>query len=393
MTGAPESVAQSVAQSAPPESVARERVGLGARAYDVLIGPGLIADAGRLIAPFAPRGRVAVITDENVAAAHGDALRAGLASGDLGADMLALPAGEATKSMARLEQVLGWLLDLRLGRDDLVVALGGGVIGDLAGFAAAVLKRGVDFVQIPTSLLAQVDSSVGGKTGVNAAQGKNLIGAFHQPRLVLADIGALDTLSAREFLAGYGEVLKYGLLGDAAFFQWLEANGPAMARGDRAARAHAIRRSVRMKADIVARDEFETGERALLNLGHTFGHALETATGYGARLLHGEGVAVGMALAFDLSMRLGLCPQEAPGRVRAHLRAMGMKATLADIDGPLPDADALLALMAQDKKARDGRIAFVLADDIGQARLMRDVDPAPVRALLAEALIEKARAA
>ncbi|PIY73527.1 MAG: 3-dehydroquinate synthase, partial [Rhodobacterales bacterium CG_4_10_14_0_8_um_filter_70_9] len=371
MTGAPESVAQSVAQSAPPESVARERVGLGARAYDVLIGPGLIADAGRLIAPFAPRGRVAVITDENVAAAHGDALRAGLASGDLGADMLALPAGEATKSMARLEQVLGWLLDLRLGRDDLVVALGGGVIGDLAGFAAAVLKRGVDFVQIPTSLLAQVDSSVGGKTGVNAAQGKNLIGAFHQPRLVLADIGALDTLSAREFLAGYGEVLKYGLLGDAAFFQWLEANGPAMARGDRAARAHAIRRSVRMKADIVARDEFETGERALLNLGHTFGHALETATGYGARLLHGEGVAVGMALAFDLSMRLGLCPQEAPGRVRAHLRAMGMKAALADIDGPLPGADALLALMAQDKKARDGRIAFVLADDIGQARLMR----------------------
>ena len=393
MTGAPESVAQSVAQSAPPESVARERVGLGARAYDVLIGPGLIADAGRLIAPFAPRGRVAVITDENVAAAHGDALRAGLASGDLGAEMLALPAGEATKSMARLEQVLGWLLDLRLGRDDLVVALGGGVIGDLAGFAAAVLKRGVDFVQIPTSLLAQVDSSVGGKTGVNAAQGKNLIGAFHQPRLVLADIGALDTLSAREFLAGYGEVLKYGLLGDAAFFQWLEANGPAMARGDRAARAHAIRRSVRMKADIVARDEFETGERALLNLGHTFGHALETATGYGARLLHGEGVAVGMALAFDLSMRLGLCPQEAPGRVRAHLRAMGMKATLADIDGPLPGADALLTLMAQDKKARDGRIAFVLADDIGQARLMRDVDPAPVRALLAEALIEKACAA
>jgi len=393
VTGAPESVAQSVAQSAPPESVARERVGLGARAYDVLIGPGLIADAGRLIAPFAPRGRVAVITDENVAAAHGDALRAGLASGDLGAEMLALPAGEATKSMARLEQVLGWLLDLRLGRDDLVVALGGGVIGDLAGFAAAVLKRGVDFVQIPTSLLAQVDSSVGGKTGVNAAQGKNLIGAFHQPRLVLADIGALDTLSAREFLAGYGEVLKYGLLGDAAFFQWLEANGPAMARGDRAARAHAIRRSVRMKADIVARDEFETGERALLNLGHTFGHALETATGYGARLLHGEGVAVGMALAFDLSMRLGLCPQEAPGRVRAHLRAMGMKATLADIDGPLPDADALLALMAQDKKARDGRIAFVLADDIGQARLMRDVDPAPVRALLADALDEKARAA
>jgi len=393
VTGAPESVAQSVAQSAPPESVARERVGLGARAYDVLIGPGLIADAGRLIAPFAPRGRVAVITDETVAAVWGAPLRDGLAAGNLSVATLALPPGEATKSMARLGEVLGWLLDQKLGRDDLVVALGGGVIGDLAGFAAAVLKRGVDFVQIPTSLLAQVDSSVGGKTGVNAAQGKNLIGAFHQPRLVLADIGALETLSAREFLAGYGEVLKYGLLGDAAFFGWLEANGPAMARGDRAARVHAIRRSVEMKAEIVARDEFETGERALLNLGHTFGHALETATGYGARLLHGEGVAVGMGLAFDLSMRLGLCPQEAPGRVRAHLRAMGMKATLADIDGPLPGADALLTLMAQDKKARDGRIAFVLADDIGRARLMRDVDPAPVRDLLTEALIEKARAA
>lgn len=375
------------------QAAAQVRVGLGARAYDVLIGPGLIAAAGDLIAPFAPRRRVAVITDETVAAAHGDALRDGLAAGGLGAAMLALPPGEATKSMARLGEVLGWLLDQKLGRDDLVVALGGGVIGDLAGFAAAVLKRGVDFVQIPTSLLAQVDSSVGGKTGVNAAQGKNLIGAFHQPRLVLADIGALETLPAREFLAGYGEVLKYGLLGDAAFFRWLEVNGPAMARGDRAARVHAIRRSVEMKAGIVARDEFETGERALLNLGHTFGHALETATGYGARLLHGEGVAVGMGLAFDLSMRLGLCPQEAPGRVRAHLRAMGMKATLADIDGPLPGADALLALMAQDKKARDGRIAFVLADDIGRARLMRDVDPAPVRALLAEALDEKARAA
>jgi len=372
---------------------AQVRVGLGARGYDVLIGPGLIAQAGRLIAPFAPRGRVAVITDETVAAVWGAPLRDGLAAGNLSVATLALPPGEATKSMARLGEVLGWLLDQKLGRDDLVVALGGGVIGDLAGFAAAVLKRGVDFVQIPTSLLAQVDSSVGGKTGVNAAQGKNLIGAFHQPRLVLADIGALETLSAREFLAGYAEVLKYGLLGDAAFFGWLEANGPAMARGDRAARVHAIRRSVEMKAEIVARDEFETGERALLNLGHTFGHALETATGYGARLLHGEGVAVGVGLAFDLSMRLGLCPQEAPGRVRAHLRAMGMKATLADIDGPLPGADALLTLMAQDKKARDGRIAFVLADDIGRARLMRDVDPAPVRDLLTEALIEKARAA
>ena len=376
-----------------PLPVDTVHVPLGARAYDVRIGAGLIARAGVEIAPLLARPRVAIVSDATVAALHGDALRAALDGAGIASALLTLPPGEGTKRWPEFTRTVEWLLSERVERRDVVVALGGGVIGDLVGFAAAVLRRGVRFVQIPTSLLAQVDSSVGGKTGVNAAQGKNLIGAFHQPRLVLADIGALETLSAREFLAGYGEVLKYGLLGDAAFFGWLEANGPAMARGDRAARVHAIRRSVEMKAEIVARDEFETGERALLNLGHTFGHALETATGYGARLLHGEGVAVGMGLAFDLSMRLGLCPQEAPGRVRAHLRAMGMKATLADIDGPLPGADALLTLMAQDKKARDGRIAFVLADDIGRARLMRDVDPAPVRDLLTEALIEKARAA
>jgi 3-dehydroquinate synthase len=364
-------------------------VALGARAYDIVIGPGLLAAAGALVAPFAPRGRVAIVTDATVDALHGDALRAGLAAGGVAAETLVLPPGEATKSMETLGRVASWLLDLRMGRDDLVAAFGGGVIGDLAGFAAAVTKRGLDFVQIPTTLLAQVDSSVGGKTGVNASQGKNLIGAFHQPRLVLADTDALDTLPAREFLAGYGEVVKYGLLGDAAFFAWLEANGPAMAAGDRAARIRAIRRCCEMKAEIVARDEFETGDRALLNLGHTFGHALETATGYGERLLHGEGVAVGMALAFETSMRLGLCPQEAPSRVRAHLRAMGMRTTLADIPGPLPDADALMALMANDKKARDGRIAFVLADDVGRARVVRDADPAVPRAVLAEALADR----
>ncbi len=368
------------------------RVGLGARAYDVVVGSELLAGAGARIAALAPRRRVAIIADADVDTLHGAALRAGLAGAGLACETLALPAGEATKSMARLEQCLSWLLDLRLGRDDLVLAFGGGVVGDLAGFAAAVLKRGVDFVQVPTTLLAQVDSSVGGKTGVNAAQGKNLIGAFHQPRLVLADVTLLDSLPPREFLSGYGEVAKYGLLGDAAFFGWLETNGPALARGDRTLRVEAVARCVAMKADIVARDEFETGDRALLNLGHTFGHALETATGYSARLLHGEGVAVGIGLAFDLSQRLGLCPQETPGRVRAHLRAMGMKATLADIPGPLPDADALMALMAQDKKARDGRIAFVLARDIGEAFLARDVDPAAARAVLAEALDARAAA-
>jgi 3-dehydroquinate synthase len=364
-------------------------VALGARSYDIVIGPGLIAQAGALAAPFAPRRRAAVVTDETVAALHGARLRDGLQAGGVAAEMLALPPGEATKSMASLERVVSWLLDLKMGRDDLVIAFGGGVIGDLAGFAAAVTKRGLDFVQIPTTLLAQVDSSVGGKTGVNAPQGKNLIGAFHQPRLVLADTDALDTLSEREFLAGYGEVVKYGLLGDAAFFGWLERHAAAMAAGDRAARIRAIRRSCEMKAEIVARDEFETGDRALLNLGHTFGHALETATGYGARLLHGEAVAVGMALAFETSMRLGLCPQEAPSRVRAHFRALGLRATLADIDGPLPEADALMALMANDKKARDGRIAFVLVDDIGRARVVRDADMGAVRAVLEDALAER----
>jgi 3-dehydroquinate synthase len=365
------------------------RVALGARSYDILIAPGLLAQAGALLAPFAPRRRAAILTDETVAALHGATLEAGLAADGIAARMLAVPPGEGSKSMAVYERCVGWLLDQGVGRDDLVIAFGGGVIGDLAGFAAATVKRGVDFVQIPTTLLAQVDSSVGGKTGINAPQGKNLIGAFHQPKAVLADLDALDTLPGRELLSGYAEVVKYGLLGDSAFFAWLEANGPAIRAGDRAARAYAISRSCAMKAEIVARDEFETGDRALLNLGHTFGHALETATGYGDRLLHGEGVAIGMGLAFDLSMRLGLCPQEAPSRVRAHLRAMGMKATLADVDGPLPDADGLMALMAQDKKARDGRIAFVLADDIGRARVVRDAPPEAARAVLADALAER----
>ena len=266
----------------------------------------------------------------------------------------------------------------------MVVALGGGVIGDLAGFAAAVLRRGVRFVQIPTSLLAQVDSSVGGKTGINSPHGKNLIGAFHQPSLVLADIAVLETLPPRDFLAGYGEGVKYGLLGDAAFFDWLEAEGPALARGNRAARARAVRRSCEMKADIVVRDETEQGDRALLNLGHTFCHALEAATGYSDRLLHGEGVAIGCALAFELSSRMGLCSQEEPSRVRAHLAQMGMKKDLSDIPGALPDADALIALMGQDKKVLDGKLRFILARGIGAAFVTSDVDLGAVRSVLAD---------
>ncbi len=363
------------------ESIA---VDLGPRSYAVRVGTGLIARAGAEIAPLLHRRRVAVITDETVARHHLAALRDGL--GDMAVAHLALPPGEATKGWAGLERAVEWMIAEKVERRDLVIAFGGGVIGDLAGFAAAILRRGVRFVQIPTTLLAQVDSSVGGKTGINSPLGKNLIGAFHQPALVLADIAVLDTLPARDFLAGYGEVVKYGLLGDAAFFDWLERNGPAMAGGDRALRHHAVARSVTMKARIVERDETEEGERALLNLGHTFGHALEAATGYSDRLLHGEGVAIGCALAFELSARLGLCAQETPSRIRAHLHAMGMRTDLADIPGPLPDADALLALMAQDKKVRDGRLRFILARGIGEAFVAPDVPPQAVRQVLADAL-------
>ncbi|MFC2967631.1 3-dehydroquinate synthase [Acidimangrovimonas pyrenivorans] len=364
------------------------QVALGARSYEVRIGAGLIARAGAEIAPLLARPRVAVLTDETVAGLHLESLRAGLAAAGVEMVALALPAGEATKGWPQFTRAVEWLLEQKVERRDMVVAFGGGVIGDLAGFAAAVLRRGVRFVQIPTTLLAQVDSSVGGKTGINAPQGKNLIGAFHQPSLVLADIGVLETLAPRDFLAGYGEVVKYGLLGDAEFFDWLEEHGPALAV-DPVRRQYAVRRSVEMKAGIVARDETEQGERALLNLGHTFCHALEAATGYSDRLLHGEGVAIGCALAFELSQRLGLCAQEAPSRVRAHLRAMGMKVDLADIPGELPDAEGLLALMAQDKKVVDGRLRFILARGIGEAFVADDVDPGAVKAVLEEALARR----
>lgn len=361
-------------------------VALGDRAYDVEIGPDLLADAGARIAPFLVRPRVAVVTDETVGALHLDRLRAGLA--DAGIDMvsLSLPAGETTKGWPQFTRTVEWLLDQKIERRDVVVAFGGGVIGDLTGFAASVLRRGVRFVQIPTSLLAQVDSSVGGKTGINAPQGKNLIGAFHQPSHVLADTSVLGTLTARDFLAGYGEVVKYGLLGDSEFFDWLEAQGPALAAGDMEKRVEAVTRSVQMKADIVVRDETEQGDRALLNLGHTFCHALEAATGFSDRLLHGEGVAIGCALAFELSSRLGLCSQEDPSRVRAHLKAMGMKTDLSDIAGDLPNADHLVYLMAQDKKVVDGQLRFILAKGIGQAFVTSDVPREAVHKVLEDAL-------
>ena len=362
------------------------RVDLAERAYDIHIGPGLLARSGELIAPLLSRPRVAIVTDENVAELHLGTLHKGLADSNISHTSLTLPPGESTKSWPHFERAVEWLLKEKIERRDVVIAFGGGVIGDLVGFAAAVLRRGVRFVQIPTSLLAQVDSSVGGKTGINAPQGKNLIGAFHQPGLVLADTEVLGTLSEREFLAGYGEVVKYGLLGDSKFFQWLEKNGSSLTSGDEATRIAAVKRSVEMKADIVVRDETEQGDRALLNLGHTFCHALEAATGYSERLLHGEGVAIGCALAFELSARMGLCSQEDPSRVRAHLRDMKMKTDLSDIEGELPDADGLINLMSQDKKVVDGKLTFVLARGIGEAFVTSDVDPAQVRKLLQDAL-------
>ncbi|MES2667558.1 MAG: 3-dehydroquinate synthase [Pseudomonadota bacterium] len=360
-------------------------VDLGSRSYQVRIGQGLIARAGAEIAPLLHRPRVAVITDETVAAAHLMALSDALDAAGITMTALALPPGESTKGWQQFARATEWLLEQRIERRDVVVAFGGGVVGDLAGFACAVLRRGVRFVQIPTTLLAQVDSSVGGKTGINTAQGKNLVGAFHQPSLVLADIDVLNSLTPRDFRAGYGEVVKYGLLGDAAFFDWLEAAGPTLAT-DAAARLRAVTRSVEMKAGIVARDETEEGERALLNLGHTFCHALEKATGYGDRLLHGEGVAIGCALAFELSSRLGLCSQEAPSRVRAHLRDMGMLVDIAQIPGDLPGAEALMDLMGQDKKVIDGRLRFILARSIGEAFVADDVPGDAVLTLLRDAL-------
>jgi 3-dehydroquinate synthase len=357
-------------------------VALGARSYDVLIGPGLLQEAGRLIATRIGKGKCGIVTDENVARHHLATLEASLKAENRHAGSIVLPAGEATKCFARLTELSEALLEMGLERGDFVVAFGGGVIGDLAGFAAGILRRGVRFVQIPTSLLAQVDSSVGGKTGINTRQGKNLIGVFHQPSLVIADTDVLATLPPREMRAGYAEVAKYGLLGDAAFFSWLEGQWQGVFGNSGPDLTRAIETSVKAKADIVARDEFETGDRALLNLGHTFGHALEAWTGYSDRLLHGEGVAIGMAQAFRFSESEGLCPKGTAARVAAHLSAVGLPTQLKDIPGGTADADTLVRLMGQDKKVRDGKLTFILVRDIGQAFVARDVDPGKVRAFL-----------
>jgi 3-dehydroquinate synthase len=358
------------------------RVGLGARSYDVLVGRGLIAQAGALMRPLLPRGRTAVVCDETVKRLHGDALDAALQSQGIGVDWIVLPPGEQTKSWDGLADLSDRLLALGLDRGDVVTAFGGGVIGDLTGFAASIYKRGIDFIQIPTTLLAQVDSSVGGKTAIDTARGKNLIGAFHQPLLVLADLGALATLPGREMRAGYAEIIKYGLLGDADFFAWLEAQGKAVLDQQPEALGKAVAHSVQMKADIVGADEKEAAARALLNLGHTFGHALEAETGYGEALLHGEGVAVGCAQAFRFSARLGHCSAGDAARAEAGIAASGLPTRMDQITGAPFAADRLIAHMAQDKKAEGGRLTFVLAKGIGQAFVAKGVDAAAVRAFL-----------
>lgn len=375
-------------------------VHLGGRSYDIVIGSGLLAGAGAALAALpelAPAGaevpgRVAILTDRTVAGAYLGRLEAALTQAGLTVTTsLALPSGEESKSFSCLESVLDALLASGVDRSTVLVAFGGGVIGDLAGFAAAILLRGVPFVQIPTTLLAQVDSSVGGKTGINARHGKNLVGAFHQPRLVLADMDVLDSLPARELRAGYAEVVKYGLIDDAAFFAWLERHGAALLAGERALRRQAVAVSCRAKAAIVARDEREEGERALLNLGHTFGHAYEAVAGYSGALLHGEAVALGLVQAFQLSERLGLCPPGRADRVRAHLQATGLPVRLPALPGGKPwSVEALLAAMRKDKKTRVGSLTFVLARDIGAAFVARDVPEDVVRAVLAEVVAEAA---
>lgn len=375
--------------SSPHQSVS---VDLAGREYDIIIANGLLKDAGRIIAHHLPRRRTVIVTDENVAEHHAPPLAESLTQNDIVFEIITLPAGEKTKSFASLELLLGRLLDLGVERNDVIIALGGGVIGDLCGFAAAILRRGCRFIQIPTTLLAQVDSSVGGKTAINVPQGKNLVGAFHQPSLVLTDIDTLTTLSARQMRAGYAEVVKYGVIGDAPFFEWLEKNGGALLAGDKQAQIYAIKKSCESKATIVASDEREAGARALLNLGHTFGHALEGAYGYTDRLLHGEAVAIGMALALEYSVRIGLAPQNDSDRLKKHLRSVNLPAGLAELPtNETLDSSQLSDLMMQDKKVESGKLTLILASAIGGARIVSTIDRDDVQEFLKEKIAETKR--
>jgi 3-dehydroquinate synthase len=356
-------------------------VALAGRVYDIVIGRGLLAGLGQRVAALRPGARVAIVTDDTVATRHLAQAEASFAEAGIATSRIVVPAGEPSKCYPVFERVCEDVIAARIERGDLVVALGGGVIGDLAGFAASAVRRGVDYVQVPTTLLSQVDSSVGGKTAINSRHGKNLVGAFHQPILVVADTALLDTLPPRIMRAGYAEVAKYGLLGDADFFAWLEANWRDVFAGT-AAREHAIAVSCRMKAQIVARDERETGDRALLNLGHTFGHALEAAAGFSDRLYHGEAISIGMVLAFAFSAQRGLCSPADAERVVRHFTAVGLPTRIADIHGERPDADRLIDLIGQDKKVKRGRLTFILVHGIGRSFIAPDVDVADVREFL-----------
>ncbi|MBY5817128.1 3-dehydroquinate synthase [Rhizobium leguminosarum] len=359
-------------------------VPLGERAYDILIGPGLIARAGAEIASRLKGRKAAVVTDENVAPLYLKALVASLDEAGIAAAEVVLPAGEKTKSFEHLMTACDKVLEARVERNDYVIALGGGVIGDLSGFAAGIVRRGVRFVQVPTSLLSQVDSSVGGKTGINSRHGKNLIGVFHQPDLVLADTDVLNSLSEREFRAGYAEVAKYGLIDKPDFFAWLEANWKAVFAGG-SARIEAIAASCQAKADVVVADERENGQRALLNLGHTFGHALEAATAYdSSRLVHGEGVSIGMVLAHEFSARMNLASTDDAWRVERHLKEVGLPTRMSDIPGDLPPAETLMDAIAQDKKVKGGKLTFILTRGIGQSFVADDVPASEVISFLRE---------
>jgi 3-dehydroquinate synthase len=366
--------------------IASITVALGERSYDIHVGAGLLAEAGKKIRPLLPSPRVFVVTDENLESLHLEALKDSLDRADIENHGVVLPAGEQSKSFLHLESLLDAMLEARCERGTTIIAFGGGVIGDLAGFAASILLRGVPFVQIPTTLLSQVDSSVGGKTGINARQGKNLVGSFYQPRMVLADIDMLATLPERELKAGYAEVVKYGLIDDPAFFAWLEEHGPAVLAADGAAGRQAVLTSCQAKARIVAADERETGQRALLNFGHTFAHALEAEGGYGELLLHGEAVAIGMLLAFDLSVAMGICPEDDRDRLRRHLSALGLPVALPPLPGGAWSVERLLGHFGNDKKVKDGRVTFVLTRGIGRAFLSDDVPPDVLNKVLGAAI-------
>ena len=360
------------------------RVELGARSYNIVVGSGLLPRAGELIAPVIRQKRAIIVSDETVAQLHLEALRAGLDKAGIAHQAIILPPGESSKDFAHFGKLAEDILALGIERITPLIALGGGVIGDLTGFAAATLLRGIDYVQVPTTLLSQVDSSVGGKTAIDSTHGKNLIGAFHQPVRVIADIDTLATLPRRELLAGYAEVVKYGFIRDRAFYDWLESAGPKLVAGDADLRREAVLKSCAAKAAVVAVDERETGERQLLNFGHTFGHALETETGFGDALLHGEAVALGMRLAFDLSAELGLCPKPSAARVRRHYEAVGLPVRLDQIANARRFASAdLIRHMSRDKKVRDGKITLILARDIGDAFISRAVERATLESFLA----------